>query len=256
MLPTMHRAARLSVILERLSDGGSVAVTDLAADLGASPATIRRDLVHLEQQRLLARTHGGAIAHAVSYELPLRYKSVRQAEVKRLIAEEAAGYVSEGMAIGLTGGTTATEVARALADHGKLTIVTNALNIASELAVRPKLKLIVTGGVVRSESYELSGPIAEASLTGLNLDIAFIGVDGIDARAGCTTYQEVEAHTNGAMIKCARRVVVVADSSKVGKVAFARICEATEVSELITGEAADADAVRALTEAGLRVKFV
>jgi DeoR family transcriptional regulator of aga operon len=233
----MHRAARLSVILERLSDGGSVAVTDLAADLGASPATIRRDLVHLEQQRLLARTHGGAIAHTVSYELPLRYKSVRQAEVKRRIADEAAGYVSEGMAIGLTGGTTATEVARALADHGKL-------------------KLIVTGGVVRSESYELSGPIAEASLTGLNLDIAFVGVEGIDARAGCTTHQEVEAHTNGAMIKCARRVVVVADSSKVGKVAFARICEATDVSELITGEAADPDAVRALTECGLRVKFV
>jgi DeoR family transcriptional regulator of aga operon len=134
--------------------------------------------------------------------------------------------------------------------------VTNALNIASELAVRPKLKLIVTGGVVRSESYELSGPIAEASLTGLNLDIAFIGVDGIDARAGCTTHQEVEAHTNGAMIKSARRVVVVADSSKVGKVAFARICEVAEVSELITGHDADPDAVRALTEAGLKVKFV
>ena len=186
----------------------------------------------------------------------MRYKSVRQAEVKRRIADEAAGYVSEGMAIGLTGGTTATEVARALADHGKLTIVTNALNIASELAVRPKLKLIVTGGVVRSESYELSGPIAEASLTGLNLDIAFVGVDGIDARSGCTTHQEVEAHTNGAMIKCARRVVVVADSSKVGRVAFARICQVSEVSELITGQGADAEAVKALADAGLTVKFV
>src|SRR5580693_10102883 len=146
----MHRAARLSVILERLSDGGSVAVTDLAEDLGASPATIRRDLVHLEQQRLLARTHGGAIAHAVSYELPLRYKGVRHSEAKRRIASEAATYVSEGMAIGLTGGTTATEVARALADQQKLTIVTNALNIAAELAIRPGIKLITTGGVARS----------------------------------------------------------------------------------------------------------
>lgn len=128
--------------------------------------------------------------------------------------------------------------------------------IASELAVRPKPKLIVTGGVVRTESYELSGPIAEGSLTGLNLDVAFIGVDGIEANAGCTTHQEVEAHTNGAMIKCARRVVVVADSSKIGKVAFARICEVTAVSELITSRGADADAVRALTESGLHVKFV
>ena len=252
----MHRAARLSAILERLADGGSVAVADLADDLDASPATIRRDLVILEQQRLLARTHGGAVAHAVSYELPLRYKGVRYADEKRRIARQAATYVSEGMAVGLTGGTTATEVARAIADQQKLTIVTNALNIASELAVRPRLKLISTGGVVRSQSYELSGPIAEASLTGLNLNIAFIGVDGIDAQAGCTTHQEVEAHTNAVMIKCSRRVVVVADSSKIGKVAFARICEVTEVSELITDEAADADAVRALTESGVKVTLV
>jgi DeoR family transcriptional regulator of aga operon len=252
----MHRAARLSAILARLANGGSVAVADLADDLDASPATIRRDLVILEQQRLLARTHGGAIAHAVSYELPLRYKGVRYADEKRRIARQAAEYVSEGMAVGLTGGTTATEVARAIADQQKLTIVTNALNIASELAVRPRLKLISTGGVVRSQSYELSGPIAEASLTGLNLNIAFIGVDGIDARAGCTTHQEVEAHTNAVMIKCSRRVVVVADSSKIGKIAFARICEVTAVSELITDEAADADAVRALTDAGVTVTLV
>ena len=111
----MHRAARLSAILARLANGGSVAVADLADDLDASPATIRRDLVILEQQRLLARTHGGAIAHAVSYELPLRYKGVRYADEKRRIARQAAAYVSEGMAVGLTGGTTATEVARAIA---------------------------------------------------------------------------------------------------------------------------------------------
>lgn len=252
----MNRAARLSSILERLADGGSLGVTELADDLAVSPATVRRDLVMLEQQRLLARTHGGAVAHAVSYELPLRYKGVRHAEDKRRIAREAATYVSEGMAIGLTGGTTATEVARALADRQKLTIVTNALNIASELAVRPKLKLIVTGGVIRSESYELSGPIAEASLAGLNLDIAFIGVDGIDAKAGCTTHQEVEAHTNGVMISRARRVIVVADSSKIGKVAFARICEITEVSGLITDQPDDGDAVRALTDSGVSVNFV
>ncbi len=252
----MNRAARLSAVLERLADGGSLAVAELAADLAVSPATVRRDLVILEQQRLLARTHGGAIAHAVSYELPLRYKGVRHADDKRRIAREAATYVSEGMAIGLTGGTTATEVARALADRQKLTIVTNALNIASELAVRPKLKLIVTGGVVRSESYELSGPIAEASLAGLNLDIAFIGVDGIDAKAGCTTHQEVEAHTNGVMISRARRVIVVADSSKIGKVAFARICEIGSVSGLITDRVDDSDAVRTLTESGVCVTFV
>jgi DeoR family transcriptional regulator, aga operon transcriptional repressor len=252
----MHKSARLSAILDHLAAGGTVDVGKLAEELSASPATIRRDLAALERQHLLARTHGGAVAHAVSYELPLRYKGVRYAEEKRRIAEAAAELVSEGMAVGLTGGTTATEVARALADRQQLTIVTNAVNIASELAVRPNIKLIVTGGLARNQSYELSGPIAEASLAGINLDVAFIGVDGVDARAGCTTHQEIEAHTNGVMIAHARRVVLVADSSKIGKVTFARICEASAIDELITDTAADAAAVKALSESGVHVTLV
>jgi DeoR family transcriptional regulator, aga operon transcriptional repressor len=251
----VRRSTRLSAILERLANGGSVAVGELAKELEVSAGTIRRDLAMLAQQRLLARTHGGAEAHSVSYELPLRYKSVRHAEEKRRIARVAAERALEGMALGLTGGTTATAVANVLADRQGLTIVTNALNIASELAIRPNLKLLVTGGHVRSNSYELSGPTAEATLAPLNLDLAFIGVDGIEARAGCTTYEEVEAHTNSAMIEHARHVVVVADSSKVGKVAFARICVASAVNELITDAAADPKAVAALAESGIQVTF-
>ena len=252
----MHKSARLSAILEQLASGGAVDVNRLAKELSASPATIRRDLATLERQRLLERTHGGAVTHAVSYELPLRYRGVRFAEEKRRIAAAAADTVTEGMAIGLTGGTTATEVARALAGRPRLTIVTNALNIASELGVRPNLKLIVTGGLARSQTYELSGPIAEASLAGLTLDVAFIGVDGVDAAAGCTTHEEVEAHTNQVMIRHAQRAVLVADSSKLGKVTFARICPTADVDELITDRGADPASVRALTEAGVRVTLV
>jgi DeoR family transcriptional regulator of aga operon len=242
--------------LEQLADGGSVAVAQLADALHVSPATIRRDLAMLEDQRLLERMHGGAVGRAVAYELPLRYKSVRHGDEKRRIAEEAASRVTESMAVGLTGGTTATEVAKALADRRDLTIVTNALNIASELAIRPDVKLVVTGGVARSQSYELSGPIAETTLAGLNLDIAFVGVDGIEAKAGCTTYQEIEAHTNGVMIEQARLVVVVADGSKIGRAAFARMCPLSAVDELITDQEADREAVRKLTDNGVRVTFV
>jgi DeoR family transcriptional regulator, aga operon transcriptional repressor len=252
----MHRSARLSAILEQLADGGSVAVAQLADALHVSPATIRRDLAMLEDQRLLERMHGGAVGRAVAYELPLRYKSVRHGDEKRRIAEEAASRVTESMAVGLTGGTTATEVAKALADRRDLTIVTNALNIASELAIRPDVKLVVTGGVARSQSYELSGPIAETTLAGLNLDIAFVGVDGIEAKAGCTTYQEIEAHTNGVMIEQARLVVVVADGSKIGRAAFARMCPLSAFDELITDQEADREAVRKLTDNGVRVTFV
>ncbi|MGZ8661437.1 MAG: DeoR/GlpR family DNA-binding transcription regulator [Actinomycetota bacterium] len=249
----MKRAERLEAILDELSDGGAVDVGVLSARLGASPATIRRDLVLLDRQRLLTRTHGGAVAHGVAYELPLRYKAGRHQEAKRRIAAEAGSRVGEGMAIGLTGGTTTTEVARAVVELERLTVVTNALNIASELAIRRNLKLVVTGGWARSESYELVGPLAEATLAGLNLDLAFLGVDGISAPEGLTTHHEAEAHTNRTLVERSRAAVVVADGSKVGRVAFAKICGLDAVGELITDDTADRVALEAIRESGVVV---
>jgi DeoR family transcriptional regulator of aga operon len=246
----------MGAILERLSADGSVSVADIATELDVSAATVRRDLRLLEDQRLLGRTHGGAVPQGVVYELPLRYKSARQHQQKLRIAREAANRVADGWAIGLTGGTTTTEVARVLVDRRRLTVVTNALNIASELAVRPNLKLVVTGGVARPESYELVGPIAEASLEGLNLDMVFLAVDGISPAAGLTTHHEIEAGTNRALLQRARHVTVVADSSKLGRVAFARICPVAEVDELITDAGAENGTLTALRDAGLIVTTV
>ena len=147
-------------------------------------------------------------------------------------------------------------MARALADREQLTVVTNSLSIASELAVRPNLKLVVTGGVARTESYELVGPLAESSLASLNLDLVVIGVDGIDIHAGFTTHHEVEAHTNRALIERARQVIVAADSSKIGQVAFARICDLDEVHEVITDDAADPAQIEAIRAAGIAVTLV
>ena len=252
----MRQAERVGAILEHLSAHGSVSVADLAAELAVSPATIRRDLELLDDQRLLTRTHGGAVGQGVLYELPLRYKTARHREEKRRIAVEAASRVEDGEAVGLTGGTTTTEVARMLVDRQRLTVVTNALNIASELAIRPNLKLVVTGGWARSESYELVGPLAEQSLAGLNLATVFLGVDGISFEAGLMTHHEVEAHTNLALMERARRSVVVADSSKIGRTAFARICAIERVHELITDAAADPAAVASIREAGVAVTTV
>jgi DeoR family transcriptional regulator of aga operon len=252
----MRQADRLATVLDELSADGSVSVSELSERFGVSVATIRRDLQLLEEQRLVSRVHGGAVARAILYELPLRYKVARHQEEKRRIAAAAAGLVGEGSTVGLTGGTTSTEVARALGDTAGLTVVTNALNIASELAVRSNLKLVVPGGVARAASYELVGPIADGALAGLNLDLVFVGVDGIALEAGCTTHHEVEAHTNRALIKRARRAIVVADGSKLGKVAFARICELGEIDELITDEAADPARLGDLRDAGLAVTIV
>lgn len=253
---TVRQAERVGVIVERLSATGSLSVTQLSSELGVSAATIRRDLQLLEDQRLLRRTHGGAVAQGVLYELPLRYKTARHQEQKRRIARVAAERVTDGMAIGLTGGTTTTEVARSVIDRQRLTVVTNALNIASELAIRPNLKLVVTGGYARAESYELVGPLAEQSLAGLNLDIVFLGTDGISPAAGLTTHHEVEAHTDLALIERARHVVVVADSSKIGLVAFAQICTIERVHELITDVGAEPAVVAELREAGVEVTTV
>ncbi|MFN8224662.1 MAG: DeoR/GlpR family DNA-binding transcription regulator [Gaiellales bacterium] len=252
----MRQPERLALILERLSANGDVGVAELARELGTSAATIRRDLDLLEEQRLLSRTHGGAISHGALYELPLRYRSARHTAEKRRIATAAAAHVGEGMVVGLTGGTTTTEVARVLSDRSRLTIVTNSLSIAAELAVRPNLKLVVTGGVARPESYELIGPLAEASLADLNLDLAIVGVDGIAVGAGLTTHHEAEAHTNRALIKRAARAIVVADSSKIGQVAFARICDIDGIAELITDTVADRGELARLRDAGLTVATV
>jgi len=250
----MRQEDRFGLILERLGQHGSVGVPELAAEIGVSQASIRRDLHVLEQQQLLKRTHGGAVASGVLYELPMRYRGGRQQEAKRLIAQRAATLIGEGVqSVGLSGGTTTTEVARALATRDGLKIVTNALNIASELAVRANINLVVSGGNARSESYELVGPIAERTLNGLNLDVAVLGVDGISVSGGLTTHHDVEAQTNKVMLTRGARVIVVADGSKVGRRAFARIGEVNEISDFVTDSSADPEELEQIAKAGVTV---
>jgi len=241
-----RRAERVSTILDRLADTGSVVVTELAAEFGVSLATLRRDLQLMEEQKLLGRTHGGAVALDAAHELPVRYRTNQQREQKRAIARVAVTRIPLGTVVGLTGGTTTTEVARQLTVRDSLTVVTNALNIAAELAIRPKVKVVVPGGVARPQSYELVGVWSEQALRSLNIGVAVVGVDGIDVDGGLTTHDEVEAHTNAALLARARTVVVVADSSKLGRVHLARIAGLDQVDEIITDSAADPDTVAVL----------
>jgi DeoR family transcriptional regulator, aga operon transcriptional repressor len=253
----VRRAERISGVLDHLAEHGSLSVLELADRYQVSQATIRRDLQVLEEQRLLARTHGGALAENVAYELPLRYRDGQARDAKRLIAREAARRIpSGGSVIALTGGTTTTEVAKCIADRSDITVVTNALNIAAHLAVRPRTKVIVTGGVARAQSYELVGPMAERTLQGLNIEVAFVGVDGISASGGLSTHDEVEAHTNEVLVGQARRVIVVCDGSKVGRIMLARIAPITSADALITSRSADPDALAAIVQAGVEVHVV
>jgi DeoR family transcriptional regulator of aga operon len=249
----MNRGDRLNAILERLGQAGALQIADLADDLDVSPGTLRRDLRLLEDQNLLTRSRGGAVARSMLYRLPSKYRSDELRDAKRAIAKEVVGRLEPGLTIGLTGGTTTTEVARALVGIDRITVVTNALNIAGELALWPAVKLMVTGGVVRSSSYELVGPMAEDNLRKVNLDIVFAGVDGISAVRGACIEHEFEAQTSRMMMERATETVVVADRSKVGKVAFAHLCSLAELDELVTDSGADPRQLAALREAGLKV---
>ncbi|MFF4536262.1 DeoR/GlpR family DNA-binding transcription regulator [Streptomyces aureus] len=259
----MSRDARWKALLELLVEQGRLDVEEAAARLEVSAATIRRDFDQLAEQQMLVRTRGGAVVHGVSYELPLRYKTARRASEKQRVAKAVADLITPGEAVGLTGGTTTTEVARALAvrpdltsGSPALTVVTNALNIANELAVRPQFKIVLTGGVARPQSYELIGPLADAVLQQITLDVAVLGVVAFDAEHGAAAHDEAEAAINRLLCERAERVIVAADSSKLGQRAFARICSTTSVDTLVTDTAADPGTIRRFEEAGIEVMAV
>ncbi|MGP3967512.1 DeoR/GlpR family DNA-binding transcription regulator [Streptomyces sp. 6N223] len=259
----MSRDARWQALLELLAEQGRLEVDAAATALGVSAATIRRDFDQLAEQQMLVRTRGGAVVHGVSYELPLRYKTARRASEKQRIAKAVADLIAPGEAVGLTGGTTTTEVARALAVRADLaggsralTIVTNALNIANELAVRPQFKIVVTGGVARSQSYELTGPFAGGVLDQITMDVAVLGVGAFDVEHGTTTQDEDEAGINRLLCERAERVVVAADSTKLGRRTFARICATERVDTLVTDVAVAEETAARFTEAGVSVVTV
>jgi DeoR family transcriptional regulator of aga operon len=260
----MKRHERLSSVLELLAQRGRLDVEELAAEFDVSQATVRRDFDHLAEQQLLTRTRGGAATNNVSYDLPLRYKEARKAAEKDRIAKAAAQLVRRGSVVGLTGGTTATAVARFLATRPDLngdssepglTVVTNALNIASELAVRPQIKIVVTGGVARPQSFELTGPLAGRILEEITLDLVFLGANAID-RYGVYAHHEGEASINRIMTDRAHEKVAIVDSSKLDRHAFAKICAPADLDCLITDRGASDSVVADLRAEGLSVRLV
>ena len=251
---SLKRSERMLTILDLLSSAGSLSLTALSDALRVSPATIRRDLAELEDQLLLRRTHGGARIVETQIELPVRLKDTRYREAKRLIASTTARLIPTGRhVVALSGGTTTAEVARVLSTRHDLTIVTNSLSIATQVASKQTLQLIMTGGVVRPHSFELVGILAERSFSAINVGTAVPGTDGMSAAGGATTYDETEARTNLAMVSQAERVIVVADGSKIGRVTLAPVASTAAVHDLVTDASADSEELERIREAGVHV---
>jgi len=252
-----HRADR---ILAQLRQSGSVSLEDLMASLKASAPSIRRDLARLESQGLVRRTHGGVtLVEELLYE-PFRFdvsflnREQHFRREKRRIAAAAAEMIKEGETVGFTPGTTTTRVARNIRHRSKISVITNALNIAMELCNMPGLKTFVTGGNVRwAWSFSLAGQAAIDSLKNRYMDKLFLSATGIDAERGVTTNEADEAATFRAMAEQAKQVVLVGDSSKLGLVSPSLICPIKSVHILVTDTGATDETVEKFTRRGVEV---
>lgn len=235
-------------LLQLVRVNGTGNVTDLAGRLGVSPSTVRRDLNDLHAHGLLDRVHGGATV-PVDFEPALVVRSTAEAAAKRLIGARAAGLVRDGSTILITGGTTTEAMLPHLADRDGLTVITNGLTIAGHLARFPAIEVVVLGGLLRPGELSLLGHLTVAALRELSPEVVFTGVFGIDAEAGITGAHVREAATDREFITGARRLVVLADGSKIGRIGPARLAEVDRVDVLVTDEGA---APAALADLGAR----
>lgn len=254
---SMLNEERRREILDLLLTDGRVLVRDLSKKFQTSLITIRKDLEYLHHQGRLERTHGGA--------LPLRTGALNDRtleEKERLhrheklgIAAAAARMIRQGQVIILDSGTTTTAIARACRHFRSLTVITNAINIAAELA-GTSVEVILTGGTLRKNSFSLVGPLAEETLRRLSADLLFLAVDGFDLRYGLTTPNLLEARVNRAMADAARRTIVVCDSSKFGRRSLSLIMPTSSVHETITDKKIPKHDLKALREAEVKVTLV
>jgi DeoR family fructose operon transcriptional repressor len=244
MLP----AERQKAILDFLASQGFASVAELGQMFSVSEMTIRRDLAELQEHGSLQRTYGGAtVAEAAFFELSLKTKMIHYVEEKEQIAKAAAEMVKDGDTIILDAGSTTTYVAKNLGDK-RLTVVTNAPNIVSELLDCRVNQILVAGGILRQDVLAIIGPQTEAFFEDLRADKLFLGVDGVDIRSGLTVPDVIEAHTKRAMTRSARRTIVLADHSKLGRDTLGSIIPLAEADCLITDSKAPEEIVEQLKQ--------
>jgi DeoR family transcriptional regulator of aga operon len=257
----MKARNRADQILKELRQEGSISLDELIQRLGASAASVRRDLSKLESTGLVRRTHGGVtLVEPLLYE-PFRYDSLfqnreqhRTAE-KRRIGLRAAELIQENETVGFTAGTTTTHVARNLRNRHNIRVITNGINIAMELSNCAGLKTFVTGGFVQwAGSFSLVGHAAIMSLNDVFMDRVFVSVCGIDAGRGITVIEPEEGLTFRTMIKQSKQTIVVADSSKIGMVTPALICPISDIHVLITDKDATDKLIAPFLEKGVEVQ--
>ena len=250
-------------ILQAVLRQGKSSVDELASLTGASAASVRRDLIRLEERGLVNRTHGGARVAGQTVYQPFRFDSTfherehRFPEEKRRIAMAAAELVGERETIAFTAGTTTTQVARCIRHKAGIHVVTNAVNIGMELSVQPGLDVTLTGGNLRwAGAFSLTGPMTLEGLSGFFMDKAFIGACGVDLVKGVTTIEAEEAAIFRAVVRQSKEVILMADSSKIGMVSPALICTLDRISRIVTDDGIEPAVLAGFRDAGIDVLAV
>ena len=256
---------RAKEILRLLLGHGKASVEELTAALKTSPASIRRDLIRLETRGLVNRTHGGAmlagngspVYEPFRFDASFQIREDRFAAEKQRIARAAAALVQENETIGFAAGTTTTLVARQLVHRRNISVITNAVNIGMELSSSARLQTTLTGGNLRwAGAFSLVGPLAIESLAFVVMDRLFLSATGVDARHGVTVIQPDEAAVFRALVRQARQVIVVADSSKMGLVSPAVVCQPRQIDLLITDDGISEETTAGFVSAGVKVMAV
>ncbi len=250
-------AERRQHLLALVQREGRVLTGDVAAQLGISRITIRKDLEFLQDQGLLRRTHGGALALPMKgwSDLTLSDREKMHVPEKQRIAAAAVQYVSDGQSLILDSGSTTHAVARALRHLARLTVITNGVKIAAELS-STDFEVILTGGALHRNSFSLVGPLAEEVLRSMRADVLFLGADGLDVEMGVSACDVLESRVGRAMVDAAKTVIVVVDSSKFGKQSLASVLPLSEIDLVITDIDLDRHYLEVLRSGGLTVNLV
>ncbi len=248
---------RKKVILEQIEQRASVSVIELAETLNVSDMTIRRDLNELEKIGLIRRTHGGAVgSRGRSYEPPLAIRSSENNAIKQLLGKYAAEMVVEGDSIALDVGSTVYEIAVNLKNARNITVVTPSIPIATLFFDRSDVRLILPGGIIRAGELSMVGEYARHNLEYIFMDKLFLAVAAVNSSFGLTEYNVDDFAVKQAMIKNAKEIILVADSSKFEKTAFAFVAPLKVLSHLVTNEKPPKELIDTLKSNGVKIHIV
>jgi DeoR/GlpR family transcriptional regulator of sugar metabolism len=252
-----YAAERRNAIAQVIEENARASVIELSKRLSVSEVTIRKDLAALEDQGSVLRTHGGAISIGRSRaELAFEVRARLHKTEKSLIGAEAARLVEDGDSIALDASSTALQIARHLKARRELTVATNGIRVAMELAGQPSITVLMPGGAVRWEAFSLVGRWGTAVLRQLNIRKAFVGAVGFTIDEGLTDVNAEEAELKRAMVVTAKDVIGVFDHTKWNRVAMATFCPTDRLKLVISDDRAPADYVRAARARGIEVRLV